>query len=166
MPKSARCGLVFPHAIRYLGKHWLRLWLVSCSVHQNLNAHVLIFFHRCFYTVNCYECMWHSVCFRSYFTGASKFRWNLSPTTKRSFPDNASENVTKIELWSRQCYRTIFLFLAFQKIAPKAFQIHVKELDILMTPEMPGTILRQQPQRKPILSDPGMHHGTCVTQVP
>ena len=31
---------------------------------------------------------------------------------------------------------------------------------------MPGTFPCHQLQRKPLVSDPGMHHGTCVTHVP
>ena len=31
---------------------------------------------------------------------------------------------------------------------------------------MPGTFSRHQLKRKPLVSDPGMHHGTCVTHVP
>ena len=34
------------------------------------------------------------------------------------------------------------------------------------TPGMPGTSSRHRLQRKPLVSDPGMHHGTCVTHVP
>ena len=33
-------------------------------------------------------------------------------------------------------------------------------------PGMPGTFSRHRLQRKPLVSDPGMHHGTCVTHVP
>ena len=31
---------------------------------------------------------------------------------------------------------------------------------------MPGTFPRYRLQRKPLVSDPGMHHGTCFTHVP
>ena len=31
---------------------------------------------------------------------------------------------------------------------------------------MPGTFSLTRLQRKPLVSDPGMHHGTCVTHVP
>ena len=31
---------------------------------------------------------------------------------------------------------------------------------------LPGRFPRHRLQRKPLVSDPGMHHGTCVTQVP
>ena len=30
---------------------------------------------------------------------------------------------------------------------------------------MPGTCFRHRPQRKPLVNDPGMHRGTCVTHV-
>ena len=33
-------------------------------------------------------------------------------------------------------------------------------------PGMPGTFSRHRLERKPLDSDPGMHHGTCVTHVP
>ena len=33
-------------------------------------------------------------------------------------------------------------------------------------PGMPGTFPRHQLKRKLLVSDPGMHHGTCVTHVP
>ena len=33
-------------------------------------------------------------------------------------------------------------------------------------PGMPGTFPRHRLQRKPLVSDPGMHHGKCVTHVP
>ena len=33
-------------------------------------------------------------------------------------------------------------------------------------PGMPGTFSHHRLQRKPLVSDPGMHHGTCVTHVP
>ena len=33
-------------------------------------------------------------------------------------------------------------------------------------PRMPGTFSRHRLQRKPLVSDPSMHHGTCVTHVP
>ena len=32
-------------------------------------------------------------------------------------------------------------------------------------PGMSGTISRHRLQRKPLVNDPGMHHGTCVTHV-
>ena len=32
--------------------------------------------------------------------------------------------------------------------------------------EMPGTFSRHRLQTKPLVSDSGMHHGTCVTHVP
>ena len=31
---------------------------------------------------------------------------------------------------------------------------------------MPGTLAHHRLQRKPLVSDPSMHHGTCVTHVP
>ena len=31
---------------------------------------------------------------------------------------------------------------------------------------MPGTFSRHRLQREPLVSDPGMHHGTCVTHAP
>ena len=33
-------------------------------------------------------------------------------------------------------------------------------------PGMPGIFFRNRLQRKPLVSDPGMHNGTCVTHVP
>ena len=42
---------------------------------------------------------------------------------------------------------------------------HVK-LRVVHAPGMPGTFSRQRLQMKPIVSDPGMHHGTCVMHVP
>ena len=40
------------------------------------------------------------------------------------------------------------------------------KLRVEHTPGMPGTFSRHQLQRKTQVSDPGMHHGTCVTHVP
>ena len=31
---------------------------------------------------------------------------------------------------------------------------------------IPGTFSRRRLQRKPLVSDPGIHHGTCVTHMP
>ena len=39
-------------------------------------------------------------------------------------------------------------------------------LRVAHAPGMLGTFSRHQLQRKPLISDPGMHHGTCVTHVP
>ena len=39
-------------------------------------------------------------------------------------------------------------------------------LRVVHAPGMPGTFPRHRLQRKPLVSDPGMHHGTCVTRVP
>ena len=40
-------------------------------------------------------------------------------------------------------------------------------LRVVHAPGMPGTVSRHRLQRKPLVSsDPGMHHGTCVTHVP
>ena len=33
-------------------------------------------------------------------------------------------------------------------------------------PGMPGTLSRHRVQMKPLVSDPGMHHGACVTHTP
>ena len=41
------------------------------------------------------------------------------------------------------------------------------KLRVVHAPEMLGMFLPQHRlQRKPLVSDPGMHHGTCVTHVP
>ena len=41
------------------------------------------------------------------------------------------------------------------------------KFQVAHAPGMPGTFSpRRQFQRKPLFSDPGMHHGTCVTHVP
>ena len=37
---------------------------------------------------------------------------------------------------------------------------------VARAPAMPGTFSRNRLQRKRLVNDPGMHHGTCVTQVP
>ena len=40
------------------------------------------------------------------------------------------------------------------------------KLRVAHVPGMSGTIFhRHRLQRKPLVSDPGMHHGTCVTHV-
>ena len=39
------------------------------------------------------------------------------------------------------------------------------KLRVGRAPGMPGTFSRHRLQRKPLVSDPGMHHGTCVTHV-
>ena len=39
-------------------------------------------------------------------------------------------------------------------------------LRLAHAPGMLGTFPRHRLQRKPLVSDPGMHHGTCVTHVP
>ena len=40
------------------------------------------------------------------------------------------------------------------------------KLRVAHAPGMPGTFSRHQLQTKPLVMDPGMHHGTCVTHVP
>ena len=40
------------------------------------------------------------------------------------------------------------------------------KLRVAHAPGMPGTFSRHRLQRKPLVSDPGMHHGMCVTHVP
>ena len=40
------------------------------------------------------------------------------------------------------------------------------KLRVVHAPGMPGTFSRHRLQRKPLVSDPGMHHGTGVTYVP
>ena len=40
------------------------------------------------------------------------------------------------------------------------------QLRVAHAPGMSETFSRRRLQRKPLLSDPGMHHGTCVTHVP
>ena len=40
------------------------------------------------------------------------------------------------------------------------------KLRVAHAPGMPGTFPRHRLQRKTLVSDPGMHHGTCVTHVP
>ena len=39
------------------------------------------------------------------------------------------------------------------------------KLQVAHPPGMPGTFSPPRLQRKPLVSDPGMHHGTCVTHV-
>ena len=40
------------------------------------------------------------------------------------------------------------------------------KLRVAHAPGMPGTFSRHRLQRKRLVSDPGMHHGTCVAYVP
>ena len=40
------------------------------------------------------------------------------------------------------------------------------KLRVVPAPVMPGTISPPPTLRKPLVSDPGMHHGTCATHVP
>ena len=40
------------------------------------------------------------------------------------------------------------------------------KLRVVHAPGMPGRFPRHRLQRKPLVSDPGMHHGTCVTHAP
>ena len=40
------------------------------------------------------------------------------------------------------------------------------KLRVAHAPGMQGTFSHHWPQRKPLVSDPGMHHGTCVNHVP
>ena len=44
--------------------------------------------------------------------------------------------------------------------------IRYVKLRVAPAPGMPGTFSRHRFQRKPLVSDPGMHHGTCVAHVP
>ena len=44
--------------------------------------------------------------------------------------------------------------------------IRYAKLRVAHAPGMPGTLSRHRLQRKALVSDPGMHHGTCVTHVP
>ena len=58
---------------------------------------------------------------------------------------------------------------AFQRSENRQFLEHgplarYVKLWIVHAPGMPGTF--SPPQRKPLVSDPGIHHGTCVTHVP
>ena len=40
------------------------------------------------------------------------------------------------------------------------------KLRVADAPRMPGTFPHHRLQRKPLVNDPGMHRGTCVTHVP
>ena len=40
------------------------------------------------------------------------------------------------------------------------------KLRVAHAPGMPGTFPHHRLQRKPVVNDPDMHHGTCVTHVP
>ena len=40
------------------------------------------------------------------------------------------------------------------------------KLRVAHSPGMPGIFPRHRLQRKPLVSDPGMHYGTCATHVP
>ena len=40
------------------------------------------------------------------------------------------------------------------------------KLRVAHVPGIPGTFSRHRLQRKPLVNDPSMHHGTCVTHVP
>ena len=40
------------------------------------------------------------------------------------------------------------------------------KLRVAHAPGMPGTFSPHPTSKKPLVSDPGMHHGTCVTHVP
>ena len=49
-------------------------------------------------------------------------------------------------------------------------EIHIHEpltryIELQVEPA-PGTVYPRQLQRKPLASEPGMHHGTCVTHLP
>ena len=46
------------------------------------------------------------------------------------------------------------------------FPISIRLTSLALWPGMPGKFPRHRLQRKPRSSDPGMHHGTCVTHVP
>ena len=54
----------------------------------------------------------------------------------------------------------IFILIWFGPLAR-----HVK-LWVAHAPGMPGMFSRHRLQRKPLVSDPGMHHGACATHVP
>ena len=43
---------------------------------------------------------------------------------------------------------------------------HLPDLWVAYAPRMSGRFSRCRIKRKPLVSDPGMHHGTCVTHVP
>ena len=47
----------------------------------------------------------------------------------------------------------------------KGLETRYVKLRVAHAPGMPGTFCRHRLQRKPLVSDPGMHYGTCVTHV-
>ena len=57
--------------------------------------------------------------------------------------------------------------LKTQNSSPHGPLTRYVKLQVTHAPGMPGTFPpRRRFQRKSIVSDPGMHHGTCVTHVP
>ena len=63
------------------------------------------------------------------------------------------------------CYKGFLLYVAWFKVPWASYQIR-KIAGCACAGNGGNVSPRRQFQRKPLVSDPGMHHGTCVTHVP
>ena len=68
-------------------------------------------------------------------------------------------------MYVRRFYSTTIMYVHKSIISHEPLTRYVK-LRVAHAPGMPGTVSRHQLQRELLVSDPGMHHDTCVTHVP
>ena len=75
--------------------------------------------------------------------------------------------LTHVSKMGSQCYIQGPLFsLWVSQVSAHGPLTRYVTLRVAHAPGMPGTFPRHRLQMKPLISDPGMHHGTCVTHVP
>ena len=75
--------------------------------------------------------------------------------------------LTHVSNMGSQCYIQGPLFsLWVSQVSAHGPLTRYVTLRVAHAPGMPGTFPRHRLQMKPLISDPGMHHGTCVTHVP
>ena len=113
----------------------------------------------------------------------NKLQWNFNRNSKFFVQENSLEHVVcemasilSRPQWVKTRRGRIFIFLTLT-IAPTCYK---KWCEVFSMGHLPGTqncglhmcrecresFPRHRLQRKPLVNDPGMHHGTCVTQVP
>ena len=90
--------------------------------------------------------------------------------TRNAYHDRLIEWHVNIVLHTTCCYlpfELAYLSLASMSTPrPMGLLPDTLNCGFAHAPGMPGTFPRPRFQRKPLVSDPGMHHGTCVTHVP
>ena len=88
-------------------------------------------------------------------------RYYLKMHSNRSIHRNSMSNVMWEPHWkAHACWISLWYD------PPHGPLIRYVKLLVVHAPGMPGTFPRHRLQRKQLVSDPGMHHETCVTHVP